>query len=68
LAVECFVAFVDPDPMLFLVQHPKDSSHPIIHVVLNKAFAGDTLNPALYWAERYYKGLPVNKLKHLARM
>ena len=66
LAVECFVAFVDPEPSLFLIQHPKDSTLPIIQIVLEKAFAGDTLNPAVYWAERYYRGLPVDKLKHLA--
>jgi hypothetical protein len=66
LAVECFVAFADPEPSLFLVQHPKDSTHPIIRIVLEKAFAGDTLNPAVYWAERYYEGLPVDKLKPLA--
>ena len=66
LAVECFVAFIDPEPSLFLVQHPKDSTHPIIQIVLERAFAGDTLNPAVYWAERYYKGSPVEKFKNLA--
>jgi hypothetical protein len=65
LAVECFVAFAAPEPSLFIIQHPKDSTYPIIQIVLEKAFAGDTLNPAAYWAERYYEGLPVDKLKHL---
>jgi hypothetical protein len=66
LAVECFVAFIDPYPSLFLLQHQKDSTHPIIQPVLEKAFAGDTLNPAVYWAERYYRSLPADKLKNLA--
>jgi hypothetical protein len=66
LAVECFVAFIEPDPWLFLMQHPEGSSHPIVQPIISKAFAGDALNPAAYWAQRYYRCLPVEKLKNLA--
>ncbi|MDR3575073.1 MAG: hypothetical protein P4L50_14530 [Anaerolineaceae bacterium] len=66
LAVECFVAFIDPDPWLFLIQHPDGSDHPIVQPIIGKAFAGDALNPAAYWAERYYCKMAVGKLKHLA--
>lgn len=66
LAVECFVAFIEPDPRLFLIQHPEGSAHPVVQPIISKAFAGDALNPAAYWAERYYKGLPVENLVNLA--
>jgi hypothetical protein len=66
LAVECFIAFAEPEPVLFLVQHPEGSILPVVQPITNKAFAGDALNPAVYWAERYYRELSVEKLKHLA--
>jgi hypothetical protein len=66
LAVECFVAFFDPEPRLFLVQHPEGSTHPIVQPIIGKAFAGDALNPAAYWAERYYERMPIESLKRLA--
>jgi hypothetical protein len=66
LGVECFVAFAEPVPSLFLMQHIEGSTYPIVQPIINKAFAGDSLNPALYWAQRYYSNLPVDRLKNLA--
>ena len=30
------------------------------------AIAGDNVNPAIFWAERYYQELPIEKLVPLA--
>jgi hypothetical protein len=67
--VQCLMVFRDPVPTLYFFQRGTNSSghrESRCEIRLDKAYAGDTSNPALYWAERFYAQLPVDQLMPLA--
>jgi hypothetical protein len=65
---QCLIALVRPVPQLFLFQF--GALHgvwgPICHKMQSIGIAGDNLNSAIFWAEKYYKKLPVEQLVPLA--
>jgi hypothetical protein len=64
----CLVALVHPTPQLFLFQFVNDGEQwvPQCEKMDSKALAGDTLNAAIFWAEKYYERVPIEHLMPLA--
>jgi hypothetical protein len=65
---QCLVALVRPFPQLFLLHFGMVNGEwgPFCQKMKTTAIAGDNVNPALYWAERYYEPAPVESLIPLA--
>jgi hypothetical protein len=65
---QCLIALVRPTPQLFLFQFGQINNNygPICQQMKSYAIAGDNLNGAIFWAERYYKKMPVASLIPLA--
>jgi len=69
LEVQCMVAFSKPTPELFLFTSGptrEGKRGAIVRKMERYVFAGDNVNPATFWVERYYRRLPVKKLIPLA--
>jgi hypothetical protein len=66
--VQCLIAFTAPTPRLFLFQFGLVNGEwgPLCQKMDGSAFAGDNVNPAIFWAERYYKAEPIRTLVPLA--
>ncbi len=66
--VECFIAFSDPLPSLYVFRYGKRDSKDDIESqrIISCAATGDTRNPAVFWGMSYYRLLPLDQLKHLA--
>jgi hypothetical protein len=67
-AAQCLVAFTRPTPALWLFEMARmgDGWGLVNQEVLSKKIAGDTKNAATFWAERYYRPLPIKTLVPLA--
>jgi hypothetical protein len=65
---QCLVAMTRPTPQLFLFQFGTINNEygPICQKMESYAIAGDNLNAAIFWAERYYEKLPIENLIPLA--
>jgi hypothetical protein len=68
---QCLVALVRPSPQLLLFQfgHINNEYDSICQQMKSYAIAGDNLNAAIFWAERYYPRepkLPIQQLIPLA--
>lgn len=64
----CLIALMHPIPQLLLFTFGvfEGIRGPVCQRMDDRAFAGDNVNPAMFWAERYYKKLPVKELVPLA--
>jgi uncharacterized alpha-E superfamily protein len=67
----CIVVSATPELRLFNVDMSVDLSkgteaRPLCWEHSDKAFAGDEINPSVYWAERYYERIPVSQLLPIA--
>jgi hypothetical protein len=62
---QCLIAFSLPEPTLFLFQW-LDAESPECIPIPTYAFAGDTINSAMFWPMRYYERRDIEKLKRLA--
>jgi hypothetical protein len=65
---QCLIVLMSPSPRLFLFQFAMVNGEwgPICQPMETWAFAGDNVNPAVFWAERYYEELPIERLIPLA--
>jgi hypothetical protein len=65
---ECLVGFIRPTPQMFLFQFGTINGQwgPFCQKMSSIAIAGDNLNSAIYWPERYYEKRPIEKLVPLA--
>jgi hypothetical protein len=65
---QCLIALMRPSPQLFLFQFGTINGvwGPICNRMETMAIAGDNLNSAVFWAERYYDKLPIERLIPLA--
>jgi hypothetical protein len=65
---QCLIAFVRPAPRLFLFQFAEVNGKwgPWCQQMQTRVIAGDNVNPAIFWAERYYRELPIENLLPLA--
>jgi hypothetical protein len=65
---QCIIAFTCPTVELWLFELARISGEwgPVCQPITTKKFAGDTKNPAVFWAERYYRKMPIEKLIPLA--
>jgi hypothetical protein len=65
---QCLIAFARPAPRLFLFQFGMVNGQwgPWCQLMQTTAIAGDNVNPAIFWAERYYQELPIENLLPLA--
>jgi len=65
---QCLIAFTRPTPRLFLFQFGMINGQwgSICQSMQTTAIAGDNVNPAIFWAERYYRELPIESLLPLA--
>jgi len=64
----CLIALTRPAPQLLLFQFGTLNGKwgPICQKMETKGIAGDTLNAAIFWVERYYKSRPIEQLVPLA--
>jgi hypothetical protein len=64
----CLIAHCSSKPRLFLFQYGmmNGSWGPVCQRINTTAIAGDNVNPAIFWAERYYAPLPIQQLVPLA--
>jgi 20S proteasome alpha/beta subunit len=65
---QCLVAIMHPTPRLFLFQYAMVNGvwGPMCQKMEGKAIAGDNINAAAFWAERYYERRPIEELIPLA--
>lgn len=65
---QCLIAFTRPSVDLYLFQLVKTGREwgPVCKEITTKKFAGDTANAAIFWGERYYRKMPIEKLIPLA--
>jgi hypothetical protein len=65
---QCLIALIRPTPQLFLFQFGtiNGSWGAICNKLQSFGIAGDNLNSAIFWAERYYEKRPVQDLVPLA--
>lgn len=65
---QCLIIFARPIPRLFLFQFAMVNGKwgPLCQKMNTKAVAGDNVNPAIFWAERYYQRRPIRELAPLA--
>jgi len=65
---QCLIAFAHPVAQLFLFQFATVNGQrvPACQQMGTFAIAGDNINPAIYWPERYYQKLPIERLVPLA--
>lgn len=65
---QALIALIHPEPQLFLFQFGSLNREwgAYCQKMDTIAIAGDNLNAAIFWAERYYQSLPVEKLIPLA--
>lgn len=66
--IECFVAFSDPLPCLYLFQHVirGEISQKHCQRITGCMASGDTRNPAVFLGMSYYEQTSIERLKHLA--
>ncbi len=64
----CLIVLARPVPQLFMFCFGlvDGTRGPICRKMESISFAGDNVNPAMFWAERYYKKLPIKTLIPLA--
>jgi hypothetical protein len=67
-AAQCLAAFTRPTTSLYLFEMARmgDGWGLVSQEVLSKKLAGDTKNAATFWAERYYRQMPIKTLIPLA--
>jgi hypothetical protein len=61
---QCLIALNRPEPQLLLFQFGTINNKfgSICQRMESYAIAGDSLNAAIFWAERYYQKLPIERL------
>lgn len=64
----CLIACLYPKPRLFLFNYAEVNGQwgPYCLEMESSAIAGDNINNAIFWAERYYRKAPVTELAALA--
>ncbi len=65
---QCIIALIHPSPQLLLFQYGTVDGywHSICEEMERFAVAGDTVNAAIFWAERFYEKRPIRELAPLA--
>lgn len=65
---QCLILFAKPSPRLFLFQFGTLNGQPssLCEEMSTTGIAGDNVNPAIFWSERYYQARPVHSLVPLA--
>jgi hypothetical protein len=65
---QCLVALMRPTPQLFLFQYAMVNGEwgPLCQKMQSKVVAGDNVNAAAFWVERYYTVRPIEQLIPLA--